>query len=173
MPVDFGIDRVATARLVGRRPEPGDGATYARIFTDARIAEEAWPEHLRTADQAHTLLDGLLHHWERWGFGPWTVLLSDGTPIGYAGLRHADVGGRPEVELMWFLEANHWNNGYATEMAREAVRVAFEVLELDAVVAQTVAVNRASRAVMEKLGMAYERDVVHGGLPHVLYRLPR
>jgi RimJ/RimL family protein N-acetyltransferase len=172
VPVDFGIDCVTTARLVGRRPEPGDAATYARIFTDARIAEEAWPEHLRTADQAHTLLSDLLRHWERWGFGPWTVL-AGGTPIGYAGLRHADVGGRPEVELLWFLDADHWGQGYATEMAREAVRVAFEVLELDAVVAQTVDVNHASRAVMEKLGMAYEGETVHAGLPHVLYRLSR
>ncbi|MET0602479.1 MAG: GNAT family N-acetyltransferase [Baekduia sp.] len=172
MPVDFGIDRVTTARLTGRRPEPGDAATYARIFTDARVAEEAWPEHLRTADQAHALLDDLLRHWERWGFGPWTVLADD-TPIGYAGLRHADVGGRPEVELLWFLDADHWGQGYATEMAREAVRVAFEILELDAVVAQTVDVNHASRAVMEKLGMAYEGETVHAGLPHVLYRLSR
>jgi RimJ/RimL family protein N-acetyltransferase len=172
VPVDFGIDRVATARLVGRRPEAGDAATYARIFTDTRIAEEAWPEHLRTADRAHALLDDLLRHWERWGFGPWTVLL-DNAPIGYAGLHHADVGGRPEVELVWFLDADHWGHGYATEMAREAVRVALEVLELDTLVAQTVDANRASRSVMEKLGMTYERDVVHAGLPHVLYRRPR
>jgi hypothetical protein len=27
--------------------------------------------------------------------------------------------------------------------------------------------------VMEKLGMTYERDVEHAGLPHVLYRLAR
>jgi ribosomal-protein-alanine N-acetyltransferase len=172
VPVDFGVDRVTTARLTGRRPEPGDAATYARFFTDARVAEEAWPEHLRTADRAYVLLDGLLIHWERWGFGPWTILL-DTTPIGYAGLRHADVGGRPEVELMWFLDADHTGHGYATEMAREAVRVAFDVLELDAVVAQTVDVNYASRAVMEKLGMTYERDVVHAGLAHVLYRRSR
>jgi RimJ/RimL family protein N-acetyltransferase len=173
MPVDFGIDRVTTARLVGRRPEPDDAATYARIFTDVRVDEEAWPEHLRTADRAQALLDDLLRHWERWGFfGPWTVLL-DGTPLGYAGLRHADVGGRPEVELLWFLDADHWGHGYATEMAREAVRVAFDILELDAVVAQTVNVNRASRAVMEKLGMTYEGDTIHAGLPHVLYRRSR
>jgi ribosomal-protein-alanine N-acetyltransferase len=172
VPVDFGIDRVTTARLTGRRPVPGDAATYARIFTDARVAEEVWPEHLRTADQAHALLDGLLRHWARWGFGPWTVLL-DSTPIGYAGLRHADVDGRPEVELLWFLDADHRGHGYATEMAGEAVRVAFDVLELDAIVAQTVDVNHASRAVMEKLGMTYEHDTDHAGLPHVLYRRSR
>jgi RimJ/RimL family protein N-acetyltransferase len=58
-------------------------------------------------------------------------------------------------------------------MAREAVRVAFDVLEFDDVVAFTVHGNAASRAVMEKLGMAYEREVEHVGLPHVLYRLKR
>jgi [ribosomal protein S5]-alanine N-acetyltransferase len=172
MPIDFGIDRVATARLVGRRPEPGDALAYARILTDARVAEEAWPEHLRTTDRAGAMLDEMIAHWARWGFGPWTVLLG-GEPIGYTGLRHADVGGRPEIELMWFIDADHWGAGYATEMAREAVRVAFEVLELDDVVAETVDVNRASRSVMEKLGMTYERDVVHVGLPHVVYRLRR
>jgi RimJ/RimL family protein N-acetyltransferase len=172
MPIDFGIDRVATARLAGRRPEPGDLGAFQRILADARVDEAAWPEHLRTADRAEAMLKDMIAHWERWGFGPWTALLG-GEPIGYAGLRHAQVGGRPEVELMWFLDAGHWGHGYATELAREAVRVAFEVLELDDVVAETVDVNRASRSVMEKLGMTYERDVVHAGLPHVLYRLAR
>jgi ribosomal-protein-alanine N-acetyltransferase len=172
VPADLGIDRIATARLTGRRPEPGDGVTYARIFTDARIPEDAWPEYLRTADRAHAVLDDLIRHWDRWGFGPWTVL-ADGTPIGYAGLRHADAGGRPEVELLWFLDADYWGRGYATEIAREAIRVAFEILELDVVVAQTTEVNRASRAVIEKLGMTFERATVHVGLSHVLYRLSR
>ena len=172
MPIDFGVDRVTTARLAGRRPEPGDRRAYQRILTDPRVDEAAWPEHLRTADRAEQLLRDNIAHWERWGFGPWTALLG-GEPIGYVGLRHAQVGGRPEVELMWFVDADHWGQGYATELAREALRVAFAILELDDVVAETVDVNRASRAVMEKLGMAYERDVVHVGLPHVLYRLAR
>jgi ribosomal-protein-alanine N-acetyltransferase len=172
MPIDFGIDRVATARLAGRRPEPGDLGAFQRILTDPRVDEDAWPEHLRTADRAEAMLKDMIAHWERWGFGPWTALLG-GEPIGYAGLRHAQVGGRPEVEVLWFLDAGQWGHGYATELAREALRVAFEVLELDDVVAETVDVNAASRAVMEKLGMVYERDVVHAGLPHVLYRLRR
>ncbi|MCW3021380.1 MAG: family N-acetyltransferase [Conexibacter sp.] len=172
MPSDFGIDRIATARLVGRRPEPNDAAAFARILTDARVAEEAWPEHLRTADRAREMLKDMIAHWERWGFGPWTVLL-DGEVIGYDGLRHADVAGRPAIELMWFLDADHWGQGYATEMAREALRVAFEVLELDRVVAETVDVNHASRAVMEKLGMAHVDTVMHAGLPHVVYALRR
>lgn len=170
MPIDFGIDRIATARLAGRRPEPGDLGAYQRILTDARVDEAAWPAHLRTADRAQALLEGNAAHWDRWGFGPWTMLLA-GAPIGYAGLRHDEVAGRPEVEVMWFVDPDHWGQGYATELAREALRVGFEVLELDSIVAQTVPANRASRAVMEKLGMVYEGDTVHAGLPHVVHRI--
>ena len=172
MPGDFGIDRVATARLVGRRPEPGDVDAWIRWYTDPAVDEAAWPEHLRTADDARAQVDAAIRHWERWGFGRWSVLES-GTLVGQAGLAHTTVDGRPEVELAWFFDSAVWNRGYATEMAREAVRVAFGVLELDAVVARTTPSNHASLAVMAKLGMAYERDLVHAGLPHVLYRLAR
>jgi ribosomal-protein-alanine N-acetyltransferase len=172
MPGGLGVDRVATARLVGRRPEPGDLDAYVGFFTDRRVQEDVWPEHLRTADRVREILDEALAHWERWGFGIWTVL-QDGRIVGRAGLSHTVIGGHPEVELLWFMDPDVWSRGYATEMAREAVRVAFEVLELDDVVAFTVPGNAPSRAVMEKLGMVYERDVVHAGLEHVLYRLSR
>jgi RimJ/RimL family protein N-acetyltransferase len=35
----------------------------------------------------------------------------------------------------------------------------------------TLTTNHASQRVMEKVGFRYERDVLHAGLPHVLYRL--
>jgi ribosomal-protein-alanine N-acetyltransferase len=170
MPVDFGIDRVATARLVGRRPVVDDLPAMVRIFTDPRTSEEAWPEHLRTADRVEAMLDEAIRHWERWGFGVWTVLAGDEV-VGRIGLAHTTDTGRPEVELAWFVDPDHWGRGYATEFAQEAIRVAFEILELDSVVAFTMRTNTASQAVMEKLGMTYEADIVHAGLPHVVFRL--
>ncbi|QEC48953.1 GNAT family N-acetyltransferase [Baekduia soli] len=172
MPGGLGVDRVATARLVGRRPEEGDARAYVRVFTDPRIDEEAWPADRRTADGARETLAAFIAHWERWGFGPWTVLVGS-EPVGWTGLQHTRVDGRPEVELLWFLDGDLWGRGYAPELAREAVRVAFEVLELDDVVAFTTPANTRSQAVMRRLGMAHERDIVHGGLPHVLFRLTR
>ena len=172
MPAGLGVDRIRTARLVGRRPEPGDADAYARWYTDERIPEEVWPAHLRTADQARATLDESLRHWERWGFGPWTIL-ADGEPVGRAGVAHTTIDGRPEVELLWFVDADHWNRGYATELAREAVRVAFEVLELDDVVSFTTPANKPSQAVMRKLGFEHEKDIQHAGLPHVFFRLRR
>lgn len=172
MPDGLGTERVRTARLAGRRPEAGDAPAYVRCLTDPRIDEAAWPADLRTADAARDVLADYERHWARWGFGPWTVLLGEEI-VGWVGLRHTDVEGRPEVEVLWLIAADHWNRGYATEMAREAVRVAFGALELDAIVAFTAVGNGASRAVMAKLGMVAEREFPRAGRVHVLYRLSR
>ena len=49
--------------------------------------------------------------------------------------------------------------------------MAFERLGMEELVCFTLTINRASQRVMEKAGFEYERDVVHAGQPHVLYRL--
>ena len=63
-----------TERLHGRRPEDGDLDAYVRFFTDPRIDEESWPADLRTADDAAHVLRETIEHWDRWGFGAWTVV---------------------------------------------------------------------------------------------------
>ena len=60
-----------------------------------------------------------------------------------------------------------------TELAHACVEVGFEQLGLLEIVAFTLPDNIASRRVMEKAGFRYERDIVHAGLPHVLYRRQR
>jgi ribosomal-protein-alanine N-acetyltransferase len=166
------LDRIATARLSARRPEPGDLGHWQRWYTDARIDEQAWPAHLRTADQAEVALADAMAHWQRWGFGPWTVL-ERGEPIGRVGLRHTRLAGRPEVELAWFLDPAVWGRGYATEVAERALTVAFDQLQLDDVVSLTTPANVASLAVMTRLGFVFEGEVEHAGLPHLLHRRHR
>jgi [ribosomal protein S5]-alanine N-acetyltransferase len=58
-------------------------------------------------------------------------------------------------------------------MAKAIVTVAFEHLGMADIVAFTLATNQASRRVIEKVGGQLERDIVHAGLPHVLYRIKR
>jgi RimJ/RimL family protein N-acetyltransferase len=65
----------------------------------------------------------------------------------------------------------HWNKGFATEMSEAALKVAFEELRLKGIVAFTLPHNKGSRSVMEHCGFTYQRDIVHAGLPHVLYQL--
>ena len=77
-----------------------------------------------------------------------------------------------EVELAWVVHADHWGQGYAAELAIAGPRP--RLLARPEVGRRVHAPdNTASRRVMEKLGMTYERDIAHADLPHVLYRASR
>ena len=113
-----------------------------------------------------------LDHWDCHGYGLWTFRdKTDGRFVGRAGLYNTHVGGNDEVELAYALMAEYWNRGLATEMAEAILSVAFERLGMTDLVCFTLTTNLASQRVMEKAGFEYEREVVHAGLPHVLYRI--
>lgn len=60
------------------------------------------------------------------------------------------------AEIGWTLHPDHHGHGYATEAAREMLRLAFEDLGLHRVVAEYDPRNPASIAVAERLGMRHE-----------------
>jgi RimJ/RimL family protein N-acetyltransferase len=112
-----------------------------------------------------------LAHWERYGFGIWTVR-DPATQrfTGRGGPHRVTIDGREEVEIGYALMPEFWGRGLATELARESVAVAFTVLALPELICFTLAGNHASRRVMEKVGFRYERDIMWAGEPHVLHR---
>jgi RimJ/RimL family protein N-acetyltransferase len=59
--------------------------------------------------------------------------------------------------LGYRLRRSTWGKGYATEGSRALVRKAFEELAVQRVFAETMAVNLASRRVMEKAGLRFVR----------------
>lgn len=129
---------------------------------------------LRSTEQTRHFLHENLDHWIRHGYGLW-VFRDKGEDrfVGRGGLRQVIVGGTHEVEVAYAVMAEFWGKGVATEMATVSLEVAFAHLGLRDIVAFTLPTNHASRRVMEKVGFLYERDIIHAGLPHVLYRIRR
>lgn len=166
------IERIETARMVLERLRPEHGPEQLPLLLDPRVTATLWPrsEPPTKAD----VLDGLaskIEHWERHGFGMW--LLRDretGETVGRGGLQYTYTAGLNDVEAGWAIVPERWGEGLATELAHACVEVGFEDLNLLEIVAFTLPSNLASRRVVEKAGFAYERDIVHAGLPHVLYR---
>jgi [ribosomal protein S5]-alanine N-acetyltransferase len=164
------VETFRTDRLLAERLSEGDMADIRRMHRDPRVM--ATLGGLRSDEETARYLRDNLDHWDRYGYGIWALRdRTDGRFVGRAGLRNTHVGGEDEVELAYALVADYWNKGLATEMAKAILEVAFEELGLTEVVCFTLPTNGASRRVMEKAGFEYERDVVHAGLPHVLYRI--
>lgn len=165
-----GIETFRTERLVAERLSVDHLGELLRMNRDPRVM--ATLGGVRPDRETERYLRDNLEHWERYGFGIWAFRDgADDSFVARAGLRHTHVGGSDEVELAYALRSEYWGRGLATELAEAAVALGFERLGLEDIVAFTLPTNRGSWRVMEKTGFEYERDVVHAGLPHVLYRV--
>jgi RimJ/RimL family protein N-acetyltransferase len=81
---------------------------------------------------------------------------ASGEIVGWFGLWRPDD--RPgERELGYRLHRWAWGQGFATEGSRALIDLAFNGLGAHRVWAETMAVNAASRRVMERCGMTYVR----------------
>ena len=160
----------ATARLVGEPLEEHHLPEIIRMHRDARVM--ATLGGLRDDEASRAYLDFNLAHWRRYGFGLWIVRdREDGRVAGRAVIRHLDVERADEVEVGYGFYPEWWGRGLATEVAKELVRTGLEVLQLPALVAITQPTNLASRHVLEKSGLSFQRDVTHNGEIHALFRV--
>jgi [ribosomal protein S5]-alanine N-acetyltransferase len=161
-----------TERLLARPPKPDDRALYHAHFTRPEI--EAWlrPSPLPpfTAQVIDELVEGDQVHWQDHGFGPWVLIEKEtGAFAGRGGLAWTSVEGVAEVELPWSIEPRLHDCGLATEAATAACHQARE-LGLEQVVALVLPANVPSRRVAEKTGFKEDGEVIHAGLPHLLFR---
>ena len=161
---------------------------------DARHAPELWELHQDdgivrwyplSREQALRFAERMESSWAR-GVGKWLAYEgSSGALIGRGGPSWAVVEGAECVEIGWALRQELWGRGYATEIGRAGLDHTFSVLGgVEEVVAFTEVHNVRSRAVMERLGMRYVRQILRPGLiaessemhkdaPFALYRITR
>ncbi len=172
-----------TPRLRLRAWRDADRAPFAALNADPQV--RAYFPALLTRAESDASIDRWQAHLQGRGRGwsNWAVeLRSRPQFIGFVGLSKPadDLPFSPRVEIGWRLAKAHWGQGYASEAARAALRLAFEQLGLDEVVSFTAVDNQRSRAVMLRLGMQHAEDFDHPHLPlghrlrpHCLYRLSR
>ncbi len=171
-----------TKRLILRNWLPTDYHQFAELNSDPTVME-FFPKTLSQsesnafAEKSKTLIS-------KNGWGLWAVeIKTRGSFIGYVGLHrpHLKYPFSPFVEIGWRLSKEFWGYGYATEAAREALKFAFESLELYEVVSFTSLQNKRSQSVMERLDMINtQENFKHPSLPdnhplceHVLYKITK
>jgi RimJ/RimL family protein N-acetyltransferase len=128
---------------------------------------------VRSEEQTRDYMERFLAHWEENGFGMWLLYDREQHFVGRGALRRMELDGQVEVEAGCALLAPFWNKGLASEMVRALVELAFVRLGLPNVVGFALPSNVASIRILQKLGFRYEKEIVHAGRRHVLYRLTR
>ena len=162
-------EQIETAHLRGARISEADWRHLRAMHRNPEVMRTLGG--LRDVAESRRLLDRLLEDWRADGFGLWWLTDREtGAPAGHGGLRRTRVAGVDEVEVVYALMPPFWGRGYATEIARRSVDLAFRVLHLPNIVCLTLTTNLASQRVMQKAGFRFEKDIDHAGLPHVLYR---
>jgi RimJ/RimL family protein N-acetyltransferase len=113
------------------------------------------------------LLPGFMAWYRRpGGYGCWAAEeKSTGAFLGWFRFHPRQAGPSGEIVLGYRLLKSAWGKGYATEGSCALIRKGFTELGARRVVAETMAVNLASRRVLEKAGLNFVR-IFHQPWPY-------
>lgn len=105
------------------------------------------------------ILPAFLGYYSRFpGYGFWAAVeKASDCFIGWFHFRPRNGDSVDEPELGYRLRRSAWGRGYATEGSRALIRKGFIELGVRRAYAETMAINVASRRVMEKCGMRHVR----------------
>jgi ribosomal-protein-alanine N-acetyltransferase len=160
---------IETERLILRRFTPDDLDELVGLRADPQVMRYIGDQSREKVSQR---LQYYISHYEPHGFGMWAVVdKNTGKMIGWCGLIYLDE--TPEVEIGYGVARDYWGRGLMTEAARACLRYGFESVGLERIVAVAMPENTASRRIMEKLGMRYEKMAHHYGHDLVYYAIGR
>ena len=163
---------ITTDRLRLRPLSLADLEAVHALWTEPGVRRFLFDDQVISREQAAGEIDGSAARFSTTGCGLWGVRLR-GEPglIGFCGYR--PFHDPPQLQLLYGLHPDHWSKGLATEAARAMIRLGFEQLGLDVVVACADAPNAASLRVLAKAGMIFDRREDVSGLDTVFYVLDR
>lgn len=149
-------------RLGFRNWLSSDIELMSKINSNAEVME-FFPSILNV-QQTSKFIERMQNMFEQKGFCYFAVdTLIEGELIGFIGLAEQTYNASftPCVDIGWRLHSKYWNKGYATEGAKACLKYAFDVLNLEKIVAVAPIINLKSIAVMKKIGMKYLMSFTH------------
>jgi len=149
-----------TPRLILRRLTPGDEPLLAELDSDAEVMRYITGGTPSTIPEIRErFLEPVFRDYAQGDrFGAWAALLKPASE--FIGWFHFWPSAQPphDAEVGYRLKRAYWGQGFATEGTLAILRKGFGEFGLHRIVARTLAMNAASRRVLEKAGMRYMRD---------------
>lgn len=145
-----------TERLRLRATTLDDADAVFDYASDPEVTEfMIFPRHESIQDSIDFLNSNVMFFARKESIGFAIVLKETGELIGTCSYHHI----APEhhrVEIGYVLRRAYWDKGYMSEVVRELIRFAFEVIGMHRVEAYCNVLNERSARVMERCGMSHE-----------------
>jgi RimJ/RimL family protein N-acetyltransferase len=169
------VSSLETTRLLLRAPRLSDLDAMFELQTDP-VANRFSPSGpLDSREAALALLQGWLAHWQTQGFGYWAIARREQPEqlIGFGGVMNRTVGGVTGLYLYFRFRPQEWGQGLASEMALQALELAFEQQRAANVLAVVLPANTPSRKTLERIGMLLKSSLadVPGQAPSLVYEM--
>jgi RimJ/RimL family protein N-acetyltransferase len=150
-----------TDRLVIRRLRPEDFDDFHALCGDPVAMRYMGDGQPLTAEQTRKWIEVSLANYAERGWGCFGVTMRNSDRdrlIGFCGFaRPADRPGI--IELIYAFLPEQWGNGFATEAARAVIAFGFQQAGMARIEATVNTENDASKRVLEKVGMVFEKRV--------------
>jgi ribosomal-protein-alanine N-acetyltransferase len=167
------MHELATSRLSLRPIAPSDRSRLYAIFRDPYVRRYLWDSRLVAFSDVDEVIAASEASFRDCGLGLWCAAEREArdpiATIGFGGLRPMRSG---ELELIYGFLPAHWGRGFASELARAVMQLAFGRGHVR-LWAGTDLENKASERVMQRLGMRFDRREVVNGLPQIYYAIER
>ncbi|BCL33668.1 GNAT family N-acetyltransferase [Nostoc sp. MS1] len=161
------MPELETARLRLRYFTLDDFEDLFRLYSDVEVMKYLSP---RSREQTQASLIKHIQQWQEHNLGMWAVVHKQSSKlIGRCGLGFLD--NTHEVELGYVLDKSYWNLGLGTEASIATLNYGFLTIKLKRIVAIANPQNIASRRVIEKVGMKYEKLAYYYGQDVVYYAI--
>jgi RimJ/RimL family protein N-acetyltransferase len=177
--MDLATATMVTARLRLEPIGPRHAEDLRLLYQDPVVA--TWNGGTWSKEEAESYARACQQGWQTEGVHKWMAYdRRTGALVGRGGLSRMASRSGATVQIKGLLDRSSWANnrlevgwallshqhgqGYATEIGREALRVARDILGTAMVICFTEVHNAASRAVAERLGMTFVGEIRAEGL---------
>jgi len=157
---------IETERLILRPVQKTDFADLCILDSDPEV-RRYFPEGALVVEQIAKELERFMREWESLGFGMFVAIEKKNNQfIGRCGFAKLETG---VVEFGYLLLKEYWGQGYATEASLALLDWGTKHVPTDHIVGFAPANHLASRRVLEKCGMQYDKMDIYQDIVCVFY----
>lgn len=167
----MNLFRLESERFILREFSVDDAEDIFNLNADPDVVKYVPDGAFASLEEAKGLLANY-DQYEKYGFGRWTVRRKeDNEYLGWCGLRFVEE--IQDVDLGYRFKKAAWGQGVATETSLLCLEYAFTELNLNRIIGRSMPENKASIAVLKKLGMTFWKNAEDHGNDIVVYKIDR